>query len=379
MTRQLRVATLAVLVGGLACSTPAIARPANKVVSYRGARIVVPASWPVYDLGRDPTTCVRFDRHAVYLGTPGSEQRCPAHAVGRTEAILLAPLLAHGARARRQRSCAAEWLDTRGLRRTRGLMATATWRRPPGRDRPCDRSLAGSAPAVQASRSVSPPRAHAADAVTAHAAAVYTGLGFDVCQNAEWLCPRVVELLALRAVGMYLGGANMACSQPNLTASWVSAETAAGWHLIPTYVGLQAPGNSCGCASIAPASAGSEGTAAADDAIAQAQAVGIRAGSPIYFDMEAYGRTKSSTSTVLSVPVGVDHRHSTALATSRASTAAARPGSATSPRPMGQRTSNRTTSGSPTGTDCRAQAIRTCRPRTGPFTSACISTRAATT
>ena len=44
-----------------------------------------------------------------------------------------------------------------------------------------------------------------------------------------------------RAIGVYIGGDNRGCSQPNLTASWVSAQTAAGWHLIPTYVGLQAP------------------------------------------------------------------------------------------------------------------------------------------
>ena len=36
-----------------------------------------------------------------------------------------------------------------------------------------------------------------------------------------------------------------ACSQPNLTASWVAAQTEAGWHLIPTYVGLQAPTSAC--------------------------------------------------------------------------------------------------------------------------------------
>jgi len=61
-------------------------------VRYRGYGIDVPGSWPVYELAADPSRCVRFDRHAVYLGRPGPNQRCPAHAVGRTEAILIEPL-----------------------------------------------------------------------------------------------------------------------------------------------------------------------------------------------------------------------------------------------------------------------------------------------
>jgi hypothetical protein len=91
----------------------------------------------------------------------------------------------------------------------------------------------------------------------------------------------------------------MACSQPNLTAGWVSAESAAGWHLIPTYVGLQAPSNSCSCAAINPGRATAEGAAAANDAVNRALAVGIGPGNPIYFDMEAYGRGGSNTSAVL--------------------------------------------------------------------------------
>ena len=55
-----------------------------------------------------------------------------------------------------------------------------------------------------------------------------------------------------RAIGIYIGGTNMACSQPNLSATWVSQESAAGWHMIPIYVGLQSPSNSCGCAGDHP-------------------------------------------------------------------------------------------------------------------------------
>ncbi len=64
------------------------------LVSYHGYQAQVPASWPVYDLSKDPSRCVRFDQHAVYLGTPGPDQDCPAHIVGRTEALLVEPLAA---------------------------------------------------------------------------------------------------------------------------------------------------------------------------------------------------------------------------------------------------------------------------------------------
>ena len=62
-------------------------RPVFKVVRYAGYTIRVPASWPVYRLDRDPSQCVRYDRHAVYLGRPGANQQCPAHLVGRTATI----------------------------------------------------------------------------------------------------------------------------------------------------------------------------------------------------------------------------------------------------------------------------------------------------
>src|SRR5581483_8588592 len=64
---------------------------------------------------------------------------------------------------------------------------------------------------------------------------------------------------------------------------------AQGWTIIPTYVGQQAPCSDDHLANpIDPAQAGAEGTAAADDAIAQARRLGLEPGSPIYNDMESY-------------------------------------------------------------------------------------------
>lgn len=103
-----------------------------------------------------------------------------------------------------------------------------------------------------------------------------------------------------RAVGVYIGGANRACSQPNLTPEWVAEQTEAGWHLIPTYVGLQAPTSSCSsCAKLSASQATAQGTAAAEDAVEEASAVAMGPGSPIYFDMESYSRTSSATAATL--------------------------------------------------------------------------------
>ena len=69
---------------------------AMKTVVYKGYEFQVPASWPVYRLDEHPRTCVRYDVHAVYLGTPGADMRCAAGLVGRTQRSASSP-----ARARR--------------------------------------------------------------------------------------------------------------------------------------------------------------------------------------------------------------------------------------------------------------------------------------
>ena len=92
-----------------------------------------------------------------------------------------------------------------------------------------------------------------------------------------------------RAVGIYIGGTNAACLGGNLNAGWVTAVGGMGWHMIPIYVGLQAPcANQTGMTSINASQAASQGTQNADDAIGDAGALGIGPGDPIFFDMEAY-------------------------------------------------------------------------------------------
>ena len=43
------------------------------------------------------------------------------------------------------------------------------------------------------------------------------------------------------SVGIYIGGANRGCAEPNLTPPWVSTVIAQGWRLLPIWVGPQAP------------------------------------------------------------------------------------------------------------------------------------------
>ena len=241
------LAAAALLVGA---SAAARTFQPTRIIRYRGDVIRVPRSWPVYDLRRDPTVCLRFDRRAVYVGAPGPDQHCPAHAAGRHEAILIEA----------------------GHRSVQVLHA----------------------PRVSGSTRQAP-LARPAQV----GGGVYTGLGFDACSAPSAAAMSAWSTSSYRAVGVYLGGANMACSQSNLTSAWVSSETAAGWHLIPTYVGLQAPSNSCGCQAITASKAQAEGTAAANEAIAHAQSLGIGPGNPIYYDMEAYTPGGSNTSAVL--------------------------------------------------------------------------------
>jgi Domain of unknown function (DUF1906). len=308
-----------VLVGVIICASligapMASAGTHTREVRYRGYGIDVPRSWPVYELAADPSRCVRFDRHAVYLGRPGANQRCPAHAVGRTEAILIEPLdtaaVQHrqpdrltlsGPRVRPRSLPSASSTEALLAIPSAGVQVTATWRRDPKVVEGIlhgARRVGGTRPAVPA-----PARPHLAGEARGQTrratASYYTGLGFDACTAPSTATMTAWTASPYRGIGIYIGGANRGCSQPNLTSTWVSTEIAAGWQLIPTYVGLQAPSNSCGCAAIKPAQAEAQGIAAADDAATKAAAVGIGTGNPIYFDMEGYSPGGTNSSAVL--------------------------------------------------------------------------------
>jgi len=128
------------------------------------------------------------------------------------------------------------------------------------------------------------------------AARVYKGYGFDTCQ-APALATMTAWLTSspYRAVGIYFGGRARACkSQVNLSPSWVSETTSAGWNLLPIYVGSQSPcvtGSNKNPYRIPTASPTAQGTSEGKDAITAAAALGLDPGSALYLDMEAYDYT----------------------------------------------------------------------------------------
>jgi len=320
---MIAIAAVGVLLFALPGVALANGARATRTVRYHGVSVTVPASWPVFHLSARSHVCVRFNRHAVYLGEPGRSEYCPMQAVGRTEAILISPAGYGGALlapVSRLDAATGAGSMARITDRLHHLVITATWNRDPAivrralrlaSLRPAALATNGHRPAaaqISALRSRSLPRL-TSPATPALPGEVYDGLGFDVCS-----APSVGNMAAwgesspYAAIGIYIGGVNAACIGGNLNAAWVSSESAAGWHMIPTYVGPQAPlvGNKpssscsrCEPMSATPATAATAGTAAAQDAVAQAQALGIGPGNPIYYDIEQYARSATSSGAVL--------------------------------------------------------------------------------
>ena len=99
------------------------------------------------------------------------------------------------------------------------------------------------------------------------------------------------------AWGIYIGGEDRACSQPNLTSAWVSEVTTQGWHLLPLWVGPQNP-----CVpgfdhfSTNTSTAYSQGKSQALAAYNAVVGLGMSGNSPVIYDLETGG---SSTTTCI--------------------------------------------------------------------------------
>ncbi|MDR3032606.1 MAG: DUF1906 domain-containing protein [Kitasatospora sp.] len=130
-------------------------------------------------------------------------------------------------------------------------------------------------------------------------AEVFTGAGFDACS-----APPVETMRAwwgtspYGAVGIYTSGRQRACGQSRLTADWVREVREMGWQLIPTHVGRQAPCMAAGSKTqrIDPAQAVQQGREEAAEAVRAVQGLGLRVGTPVYLDIEAYPRGDSACS-----------------------------------------------------------------------------------
>lgn len=300
----------------LAPSVPAaIAAPADdgwQVVAHAGVEVTVPSSWQVVDLDADPTACLRQDVHAVYLGRPGAAATCPAHVSGRVSTVRI--LRADQAAAIDASPAAAAELATTVAgdvvaRRVdapdgRAVLVASTAAGPVEariaasiRFSPSESTGSGPAAAIAPSGDPTPALGAARSVVRA----AVSDEGFDTCA-----APSLSQMAAwagsspYATVGIYIGGLNMGCAQANLTPAWVRAQLTAGWALIPTYVGRQAPCTTYRLATIDPAQAASQGTAAAADAVARAAALDIGPGSPIYLDLEGWNsQNRSCTDTVV--------------------------------------------------------------------------------
>jgi hypothetical protein len=299
---------------GLTPSSRSIAATTTRVIVFGGVSVEVPASWPVFDLARHPRQCVLVSRHAVYLGVQGAAARCPAHDVGVTETVQLAgwdgstataagrllPVSLHR-RAVLISHAAATTHSIAVAVPSNQVLVTVTF----GVDEPVSTKILDSVRVVSASvhGAVSVAGAGATPGVVT---TTYAGLGFETC-SAPTLSSMSAWLSSpYRAVGIYIGGANRACPDGNLSASWVQTVSRQGWSLLPLYVGLQSPcAGQGGLAPINSSQARGEGIAAADDAAYRAGTFGISGGSAIFFDMEAYNSNDPPcTSVVLSFLAG---------------------------------------------------------------------------
>jgi hypothetical protein len=261
-------------------SATAVAHPAFQRVAYRGHSFEVPSSWRVIYLSDHRRACVRFDRHTVYLGTPPLNQECPSLLVGTTEAMLIAPA---------SRGAAPVSVENKVARRitvvSQRMRITATFGTRP---QVIDRILASAhlprpvRPLTKASSALAAPSAATVPRLPARATAFH-GRGFDTCaapSNAAMDAWRAHS--PYRAIGIYLGGSDAACAQPNLTASWLRRQAGRGWHFLPLYVGPQAAFGEL------TTSSARQGTAAATDAARRARRLGFGRMTPVFYDMEGY-------------------------------------------------------------------------------------------
>jgi hypothetical protein len=298
-------------------ATSAGSAPAWQSVTFEHVTLTVPATWPVYSLARDPAQCPRLDRHAVYLGTPGPDPDCPAAALaGKTEAVQVMPVNRAGPDLRaatvRTTVGGTEVLTNRDSQVTHtiidilpaaGVEVSLSYGSDPALIRTVQASvrLTGQVAASGAANDAMIAAATSAVIPQAQRQGIFQGPGFDTCAAPSVATMNHWLKSPYRAIGIYIGGVNRGCAQANLTASWIDTIQRQGWRYFPFYVGLQATCvDALGDASIKPAQAAAEGTSAAKDAVQQAQDLGIPAGTPLIYDMEAYGKCGSQVVTFLS-------------------------------------------------------------------------------
>jgi glycoside hydrolase-like protein len=314
--------------------------PAVKAVQFGGYTIDIPRGWPVYELGRNSTTCVNYDRNALYLGVPGLNQDCGAHVVGRVATISLQLPSAAGQSPAGQSPAglpgggpavgtgypASDLPAVSSLPRVgtsvrgdaqdhelyaavggTGLSVSATYgsdagsvltilrtlrrtsSQPATAGQPVPAGQPAGVPADGGAMTRTSPRPARANTADWH----ITGKAFDTCATPS-LGVMQAWNHAFSDVGVYIGGAEISCPYGNLSASWVQSAVGLGWGLIPIYVGAQASCDKQFTVRIHPNWATAEGQAAAGWAVEDAAALGMGRGTPIYYDMESFNINKAT-------------------------------------------------------------------------------------
>lgn len=355
------VLTLGASMAAAQAATSARDAEATQAIDYQGYHADVPASWPVYDLASEPTRCVRYDQHAVYLGRAGADQLCPPHVMGRTEALHVEPATKSSvaaAAADKADVADAQVTDSGTLSAIVGsVLVTASYGDnrasmqryvAPGDDvaqaRPVSPQVDLPAKKVpEGAKKITPPTAPGdtsgaqtqaqtsaftptsasgstinAVAATAHVATA-TGRAvphaqtvaadapydraFDACSAPSISTMRKwwPDPAPYSVAGIYIGGPVRGCGYGNLNPTWVKQAQAIGWRFIPIYVGRQAPCTSRSWSKMSTnaSTAAAQGRAEGDSAIADAKWLGFGTGNPIYFDIEGYSSTASCRRSVL--------------------------------------------------------------------------------
>ncbi|WP_405941508.1 DUF1906 domain-containing protein [Streptomyces sp. NBC_00207] len=280
---------------------PSVAAADRQTVDYHGLRLALPADWRVVDLDRDPGACLRLDLPTLYLGHAGTQSECTGRAVAsRADTLHLEPLDGAPERAdvltvtvetatalpEAPHPSASNELRYALLRP--GVMATVSYGAAPDAVRRVLSRARALDPSAPAPRPAAPAVAHGgADHRGVQEA--FKGEGFDACtaptQKAmdTWRADS-----PFRAIGIYIGGRARACAQPQLTARWVERQAAAGWHLMPIWVGPQPWNSSSTGLSTDPSEADGQGREAAEGAVDAARSLGMAEGTVLYNDLEHY-------------------------------------------------------------------------------------------
>ncbi|CAM5405008.1 DUF1906 domain-containing protein [Streptomyces avidinii] len=275
----------------------------GRIVDYLGLRVTLPADWRVVDLDRNPDTCVRLDLPTLYLGHAGTQAECTGRAVAvRADTLHLEPLGKAPERADIPTVTVDSWTALRevpprsdsnelryALRRSE-VMATVSYGATPDAVRRVLAQVRAAAP---------PHTPHAPAPVVAvptaggpgprSAQEPFKGEGFDACT-----APTQKAMDTWRAdspfgaIGVYIGGRARACAQPRLTARWVERQAAAGWHLMPIWVGPQPWHNAATGLSTDPSGADAQGREAAEGAVDAARSLRLPVGTVLYNDLENY-------------------------------------------------------------------------------------------